>query len=223
MNMIPKRNNPAFTLAELLLCLSIIAIIAAIVMPSITQLRPQKNKAMFKKAYNITERIVYELVNDTELYPVVNKSRGLDNVDAVTYDDVSYSGDTKFCRLFARKVNTVKSDAAISLTNETSNCASATDFSDPSFTTTDGMLWIIDRTNFDDDTAFSRGNNSEGSSPTIEVDVNGDTEPNCFDGENGCTNDPDRFKIYVRADGKIKVYSEHAKKYLKDSTLTSQK
>ena len=62
---------------------------------------------MFKKAYYIAERIVYELVNDDDLYPSKEGLySGLDNTTEANYNGTTYSGNTKFCSLFAHKVNT---------------------------------------------------------------------------------------------------------------------
>ena len=88
-------------MAEMLICLGLIAALAAILIPSLGQFKPDRNKMMFKKAYLLTERIVYELVNDEDLYKSGTGVVGFDNVDEVTYNGVTFGGKDKFCRLFA--------------------------------------------------------------------------------------------------------------------------
>ena len=59
----------AFTLAETIVVIVIIAFIATVLMRSLGDVHPDQEKIMFKKAYQITERTVGELVNDESIYP----------------------------------------------------------------------------------------------------------------------------------------------------------
>ncbi len=195
--------HKGFTLAELMVCLAIISIIATLLMPAIGKLRPNKNKVMFKKAYYLTERIISEMINDEDMYPTVDGLVGFDNSTAsVTINGVSYVGNTKFCKLFALKVNTLEDSASV-------NCATTASFGNPSFTTTDGVEWILPIDSFiSPDTAVDTKYYS------IQIDVNGDeTPPNCVDGDATCSK-PDRYIIQFRADGKMRVTTPHAKEYL---------
>ncbi len=204
-----KKYSYAFTLAELMVCLAIIAIISTMLIPTLANYRPNKSKIMFKKAYNITERVVDELVNDADLYPTSYDKSGFDNVDAVEYNGETYEGNTKFCKLFADKIN-INEDAP--------NCSSGASFTNPSFTTNDGVYWVIRITDFGSNDSANYDNNTN---PVITIDVNGDKNPNCTDGTSGCK-DPDRFQIYVRADGKVKVVTEYAMKYIEDVNMISK-
>ena len=56
-----------FTLAETLVTLSIIGVLAVLTLTTLGN-KVDRNKALFKKAYSITERTVVELVNDETLY-----------------------------------------------------------------------------------------------------------------------------------------------------------
>ncbi len=191
-----RKTTNGFTLAELMVCLALIAIIATLLMPAINKLRPNKSKVMYKKAYYLTERIVSELVNDEESYPFVEDKVGFDNTSSVEFNDTTYTGNTKFCELFALKLNTLSG---------TANCAAA-DWDNPSFTTTDGVKWILPITDFADPDEYH----------SILVDVNGDSEPNCQDSEedlSACPQ-PDRFALKLRADGKMKVDGLKAIEYV---------
>ncbi len=136
-----KKN--AFTLAEVLITLGVIGIVAVILMGIIGSIIPSREKVMFKKAYNNLEQITEALVNNADYYggddtyPESGKGPG----------DLSYLGSgytsisEKFCTLAADMVDT----------NSTS-CGSKT------FTGTDGVVWTF---------------SDNGSTITCTFDVNG--------------------------------------------------
>ena len=64
-----------FTLAEMMVCLAVIMVIAAILLPSLWTHSPNKNKAMSKKTYKIIESSVYEMLNDSDNYPLDTAER----------------------------------------------------------------------------------------------------------------------------------------------------
>ena len=97
----------AFTLGEVLVTLLIVGVIAAMLIPTLKNIQPDRQKLMFKKAYTTVERIVTELVNDDYLYSETDDAVGLDNTNDVEVNGAHYSGSTKFCKLFAMKVNVV--------------------------------------------------------------------------------------------------------------------
>ena len=184
----------AFTLAETLIVIAIIGILATITMTVLTGSMPDKKKAMFKKAYSVIERTVGEAVNDETLYPFKRDAIGFLNfakadmlglIDDASDDVGSDDGNVtlqkeKFCKIFSNKLNTVGVPA--------NPCE---------FETTDGIAWQIPAGNFVDANEIK-----------VRVDINGDRDPNfntfpmtaesCSDGEN-------IFCINVRFDGKISV------------------
>lgn len=194
-----------FTLAELMVCLALISVIATILMPAIERLKPNKKKVMFKKAYYLTERIVSELVNDEDLYPFIEGKVGFDNTVEVDVNGVTYGGNvessdaakSKFCMLFASKLNTTSSVALANCKNNNLTDGTFT----PAFSTTDAVQWILPVEGFPDKNTFYK----------IIVDVNGPDTPNCLD---GACDDPDRFELQIRADGKMQVEGPKAKEYV---------
>lgn len=189
------RNDKAFTLAEVMITMAILGILASVLLPAVSKVRPNENKALFKKAYYVAERVVGELINDDNLYPVMEGTTvGLDNLDEVQYISKKYSDTDKFCKLFAAKVNTI---------NDTVNCvagsATPTDSNVPSFITSDGIMWYMPITDFKAD-------------KSITVDVNGEKRPNCSFSTT-CVK-PDRFQIWIQPDGKMYVNGEKEKEYL---------
>ncbi len=88
--MYKKSDKRGFTMAEMLVCLTIISVIATILVPTLGRIKPHKEKTMFKKTYQIAERVIYELVNDPELYPTTDINAGFDNVKEVEYNGEKY-------------------------------------------------------------------------------------------------------------------------------------
>lgn len=223
-----KRKN-AFTLAELLITLTVCGSLAALLLPSIAYIRPDKNKVLFKKAYYVAERMVYELVNDEDFYPSEGEAVGFTNTIRTSYLGYTYGGETeneaksKFCQLFGRKVNTTavtKSDGTkrndlvvCDLNHSTPAMAysGGGKAKEPSFVTTDGVAWYLPYSKFDKTTA-----------PTAEiiyVDVNNEKEPNCLYNAQTCSK-PDIFMIYVEPDGKMYVDGIKEREYLRSNTST---
>ena len=99
------KNKNAFTLAEVMGTLAVFGIIAALLLPAIANVRPNKNKVMFRKAYYVAESMVFELVNDENFYPTQGEIVGFTNTVLPSYLGHTYDVQDKFCCLFDRKVN----------------------------------------------------------------------------------------------------------------------
>ena len=222
-----EKSKNAFTLAEVLITLCILGVLAAVLMPIIKDLYPDKNVVMFRKSYYLVEKIVYELVNDESLYPEsedVTKV-GLNNVDAVSYMGKKY-GDTesktsvaaksKFCKLFAAKVNVsdteeIRCEESILPINPLGNYVA------PSFTTTDGVAYYIPYTS-----TFYNPHETYGLPPLptkpqpLYIDVNNSQPPNCI--YSSTCPEPDIFSMDISVDGRVIPANDKAKEYLKNNT-----
>ena len=204
-----KKKN-GFTMAETLLTLAIIGVVAAIVLPALKNTMPNNEMAMFKKAYYNTSRLVSELINDEDFYPdrETPEESGFSNVtiadqtggDEATFHGRTYFGPEKFCGLFGAKINTI---------NEP-NCGARVNLDgNGNFRTPDGVVWSMPVSDW--------GNDTE----DIYVDVNGiNKRPNCTrDDIPGIVNcprgtGPDRFRIIVHRDGRLELVSEIARQYV---------
>lgn len=187
-----------FTLAEMTITLGVIGVLAVILLPVLKNAQPNEEMLKFKKAYYITERVVSELVNDDELYPepdIVGASDYLGNTESVTFHGKEFAGNLKFCGLFVEKVNTASADNA--------SCDADAGFDDGgSFTTSDGIVWILPITTFEE----------ENTPQEIQIDTNGTKAPNCSFSD-ACPT-PDRFTIKVFQDGRVMVDGEMEIEYL---------
>lgn len=132
-----------FTLAETLVALAIIGVIAGIMIPAVQNVRPNKEMVMFKKAYYLAGKNISEIVNDESLYPETDdpETFGLANTEKVQFRGNWYQGNTKFCGLLAAKLNTTCNGG--------------------SFTTADGMVWTVRNSDF------------RNGQTVVRVDVNG--------------------------------------------------
>lgn len=203
------RGKFGFTMSEVMVTLVMLGIIGAILIPMISEAKPDRKKVMFKKAYYSAEKVINELANDSELYPDSTTVGviGFGNTDAVTVAGTSYSGNTKFCNLFAQSVNL---SSAVNCTTQTITSGSSNPGTG-SFTTSDGVTWYIPLSTFADDTPI-----------TITMDVNGTSRydakisPNCM--YPACTA-PDQFQFTLRRDGRMAVSGTKEKEYLQNLTV----
>lgn len=226
----------AFTLAETLITIGILGVVAAIVVPTLMHAMPSNNRVMFKKAYATLEQVISSLSNDTANYPstatcldAIGNSdvpRGFNYVCSPnsgnsngTCSSAGISGNNKFGYLFADQLNTVGTISTVA-TGSTGYYT---------FNTTDGIAWSI-YIPISDSYTGGRIHDNSGSTNTsseefamgptyyttkIIVDVNGSKNPNCTKDSGGgsyglsiCSgNDSDKFIFGVRYDGKVQIGS----------------
>jgi len=112
-------RKKAFTFAELMISLVVIAVITLILYPTISDLAPNNNKYLFKETYQTITMIVSDYIND------VDKSA------------VDITSDAALCNIFCSKLNTasIKNSALVDTT-----CSSCR-----TFTTSNGMRWAFRR------------------------------------------------------------------------------
>lgn len=110
------KKSLGFTLAEVIITIGIVGIIAAITLPIIISQLPDRDENMHKKATQMVEDIVAQMANDEIMYPKNREftKQGFKNVDPIVLegtgnDNHTYEGDTKFCELFTHKFTRVYS------------------------------------------------------------------------------------------------------------------
>ena len=177
--------NKAFTVAELVIVIAVIGFLAVIILSSLSNVVPNKEKALFKKAYEVTERTVSELVNDESFYAYDPERIGFLNEDVVKIPNTGADtvAASKFCELFAYKLNTF--DVEVALEAGETVCK---------FNTTDGIRWEVPG-QFTASTPALPVTSIE-----IKIDVNDESLPN-----KDTDDDRDRFKIVVASDGGVSV------------------
>jgi prepilin-type N-terminal cleavage/methylation domain-containing protein len=112
----------AFTLSEALITLAIIGVLAAILIPVLENVRPDKDKITYKKAlYNMQSAVSNAM--DSTLYSMASNSSA--------YWKDQNVGDEDFCKAVADALNT---SGAV-------NCTSTSSYTNPNFITTDGIRY----------------------------------------------------------------------------------
>ncbi len=163
----------AFTLSEALVTLAIIGVLAAILIPVVDQVKPDKDKITYKKALYSMQTAVADAM-DTAVYSIA--ANGSDY-----WKDQNIS-DEAFCEAIADSLNT---SGAI-------NCAPGTQssYGNPNFVTSDGIrFWGLE-------------NKFSGDERTIYVDrALGSGELNAMARKRG--RGDKGMKIQVRYDGKV--------------------
>ena len=190
-----------FTLSEVMVALSVLGVICAIVLPTVVNKSPNKNKMMMKKAYYTTSEIVSEMINNTNHYPTED---GLCPDDGLGgYIGFDCGAVDKLPFLFATSLNLAdgRIDSTADLGTGTSiadcNGAASTCYK---FETNDGMIWAFPKS------TFTKGDYD--SSILIGLDVNGEKAPNCYEGSSNCndkTSNFDQFRIRLYGSGKLEV------------------
>ena len=169
----------AMTLSEVLIAVVIIGCLVILLIPMCKKLQPDKNEALHKKATFIVNKVVNELATDESLYANNEEYTGLSNTNKVTINGEDHEGSTKFCTLFASRLNLAP--------NSTVNCKA----DEKTLTTNDGMDWYLPISEF-----------KESEYERIKVDVNGSKGPNCSYNESTCK-DPDQFIYKIRKGEKV--------------------
>lgn len=185
-------KKSGYTLAETLIAVLVIGIIAAICAPMIRNSIPNKNYSLLRKAYYIVDNVVKDLLKDTYYYPdmrsncvdmtsangiryytrlqaeelgIANCFDGLDynqQVNIAGTNEVA-GGNWKFARLFISKLETQETlEDALARLEPT--------VSPKTVTATDGMVYNFDSMNFSE----ARGGY------LLRIDVNGAEGPNSY-------------------------------------------
>ncbi len=217
-------KNKAFTLTELLIALAVIGVLIAILLPVISNLMPDQNSLMAKRAYYAVQTITSDLLNNEACYPDKSQAPDIDARegfdDGYGYADCTMWGgrynedyigtedaNSKFLTLFVNKLdlkNNSDDNSVIIGEGETTK----------EFQTKDNMVWTAQNMNL-------AHNDSEGAdTPSIEfvIDVNGADKPNCKSPEDAegtnCLKkkDFDKFTVKISADGKLEILEDWAKK-----------
>ncbi len=193
--------HKAMTLAECLIVVAVIGLVAGITIPTLKVAIPDKNENLHKKGDYFLEHVVSDVVNNEDYYPVkkefetaengeitVTKTYGLKNTDEVIEHGNSYSGATKFCELVASKF-TLYPDSTV-------DCSEDADYS---FTSSDGIKWKFPVSDFStkQSIVFRTMDRREGT--------------DCFYNKDTCRN-PNLFLYEITPEGRLfKKFATHDK------------
>lgn len=203
-----------FTISEILVTLGIIGIISVCIIPTLTKIKPDKNKVAYLKIYNEVAKMINDFVSQSQIFPgcqdeycfsenpLFNTSKGVND----KYSD----GNEKLCKLLAEKFNVIEDRCSSEYEQFNGNFSFTNLGGVQIFITTDRRILNDSMGEYQSDVIF---------------DINGENGPNKFYGEDGCDT-PDRFKLMIAASGKIEVadpmgevFLRHNKHWLKSDAI----
>lgn len=192
-----------FTLIELIVTLVVVGVIAAICIPAISNIIPDKKKAIYVKAYSTLSKLTEEILDDPTLYWTTYDTNGdasCTMLDCTStnddmreiYTNLSTPSDAnKFPKIFAKKLNLSE------------------DYNNNEFTTVDGVKWSF----------VVNGD----SSMDITIDVAADNnEDDCTYSTAACS-DPDLFTFKIDKEGGIRAIDALGRAYLENLTEMNSK
>ena len=208
-----------YTLAEALIALTVIGIIAALVAPMANKFKPDTNKVMFLKTYDAIAQATREMASNTQFYPT-NNFNGNANDDTIIYTEIPLfntdfvinadgenyngaSGNSKYCRLLSAYLN-----------GENTNCS--VDFKQipdaneaEAFTTRNGaQFWVYTE-------KFETGDGTGRYRSNIYFDINGPEQGKNCTYEAGVCDRPDQFMLAVNAQGDVFPTDAMAERYVR--------
>lgn len=204
-----------YTLAEALIAMTIIGVIAAVMLPMMNRFKPDTNKILFLKTYDAIVEITQSIASATDIYPILNGNINFESApfkNMMRYtdnDDGPHEGPSKYCTLLSYFMGTTIPHACIQ-DNQFRELPVANER--PAFITRNNVhFWV-----------YTFNVNNPGYRTNIYIDLNGrDNGPNCT-GEIAnelpagevCSR-PDSFMFAVQADGKVYVNSRLGQEYLR--------
>lgn len=204
-------RKKGYTLAEVLIAVTIIGVVAATILPMVNKIKPDETKIKYLQTYDAISSVIADLAKNRSYFPVYNINdtyneifvdRPFLNTIAIDLpDNRNPNGDDilgengKICRLLHAIMGNEEQHNCSNLYNPIA--MNSNNFS-TSFTTKNGITMMI----------YTNNNNPSENSiyqTDIYFDINGNEAPNCFKvsaTENSCPQ-PDRFKMKVAANGYI--------------------
>lgn len=181
-------KRKGFTLAEVLIALLVVGIVAALVTPTISKIMPNREKILVIKAYKTLHETTSMLLTEPSFY-LNGTTKGLEDKKECADPDFQgapYSDNNKFCNLLMKNMNNFSENRATS--------------GKADWVTADFMAWTCQ---------YKSSNNTA----SIIVDINAEEKPNCSYNASNCKL-PDQYLFTVETDGNIVANDKLTKVYL---------
>ena len=206
------KKSLGYTLAEVLISIAVVGLIAAVLMPLINKYRPDTTKILYLKTYDSLITTINTLANSPKFYPVdeENKNSPFLNTSKVKLGDKEFGGDKeKLCELIGAFFS---DDISCKTDNKPRDYVSNKDYKEdkfsPNFRAKNGVEFFL-TTN---ETLNDSGNVTD-TTTDIYFDVNGVGKgKDCMYNKESCPK-PDRFKLSVADTGRLSIKDPVGKFY----------
>ena len=188
-------KKTGYTLAEILIAIAVVGVIAGLLLPMVGKIRPDMNKMLFLQTYDSIVQVTSKLASDERYYNPADpewdysKYPLLDTATKYKFNGKEYDTNKKYCELLA-----------IGLNAESNSCNGnpnqVTEYSSPAtFETPNGVRYWVN-TDISVNTDGSKSYQTD-----IYFDVDGAEGNNCTYATS-CTQ-PDRYRLLVSAEGEV--------------------
>lgn len=196
----------AFTVAEGLVTLVIVGVLASVMISSVVKEKPDKNKIMIRNAYAQLTGVVNELVADSVLYPdfaefgLADDTRATLNYGGIQFDLRDNRG--KMCVGMRHYFNTITKGYIDDNVNEWQHCRA-------SFYTKDGV-----KARFQINSTSAAHMDFKGYPRYIIMDVNPANGQEITEGV-----DLDTLIVHISRAGKLKIMNDDARKIINEAQI----
>ncbi len=203
-----------FTLAELLITLAMIGVLAAITVPTLAKLKPDETKAKYLKAYNVLVTNTDEILSDTSLYWTTYDNSGKSDCIGLGCWDINNEEDGGFIDTpgfpSEREANVDKYPRLLVNRFNLSEKPDEASVDPISFTTVDGVYWLFE------DTKNETIDGKRALTYNLTIDIDGPDKGNNSDYSSNSK--PDQFKFKIDTYGKVLPDDPLGKAFLKNPT-----
>ena len=203
-------KKTGYTLAEILIAIAVVGVIAGLLLPMVGKIRPDMNKMVFLQTYDSIVQVTRKLAGDERYYPSdageFYEKYPLASTSVYMFNGTPYSGWTKYCELLAVGMNGEGEDCKVE-PDEVELFKSPATFSTPN----GSEFWV--KTEFKDADLLSEPPKPGEYKTTIAFDINGAEGKNCEYDESSCLN-PDRYTLFVTAAGEVVASDVMSQYYL---------
>ncbi len=216
-------KEKGYTLAEVLIALGIVGVLAAVMLPMVNKYKPDTTKVLYLNTYDALAETISAAANNGGYYVRDNGTFSFEKHPFANLDDYTDNtnnshriagGQNKLCRVMAENFNIIDELSTISSGNTVcrNNAVYNPDNFSADFTNKNGVAFMITTST----NAPQKNNNNY--QTDIVIDINGINKgDNCIYNANSCKK-PDRFTFRVSADAELQPTDEMGIRYLETRT-----